>query len=83
MEKSKDAAQILRMEIMSLRPVFSSWPPREKELDSEKMIILKALEHFLEILLNATEKKTLRRERRIKSIDQDLIYNCSNGNQKQ
>ena len=49
-EKSKDAAQILREEIMSLRSVFSSWPPQTKYLDSQRMIIPKALEHFLEIL---------------------------------
>ena len=67
-EKLEDAAQILRKEIMSLIPVFSSPPPPEKEIDSERMIIPKALEYFLEILLYATEKKTLRHERLIKSL---------------
>ena len=61
---------------MSLRPVFSSWPPAEKEIDSERMIIPKTLEYFLEILLYGTEKKTLQ------SLAQDLIYNCSNGTKK-
>ena len=55
-EKFEDAAQILRREIVSSRPVFSSWPPREKEIDSERMVIPKSLEHFLDILY-ATEKK--------------------------
>ena len=67
---------------MSLRPVFSSCPPAEKEIDSERMIIPKTLEYFLEILLYGTEKKTLQRERLIKSLAQDLIYNCSNGTKK-
>ena len=31
-EKLEDAAQIRRKEIMSLRSVFSSWPPLEKEM---------------------------------------------------
>ena len=66
--------------IMNLRPIFSSWPPGEKELDSERMIIPKALGHSLEILLYATEKKTLPHERFIRSISQDLIYACSNKN---
>ena len=73
-EKLEDAAQILRKEIMSLRSVFSSWSPPEKEIGSERMIIPKALEYFLDILLCATEKKTLRRERLIKSLGQDLNY---------
>ena len=81
-EKLDDAAQILRKEIMRLRPVFSSRPPPEKEIDSERMIIPKALEYILEILLYATEKKTLRRERLTKSLAQDHIYNCSIGTKK-
>ena len=42
---------------MNLRPVLLSWPQREKELDSERMITPKALGNSLEILLYATEKK--------------------------
>ena len=53
-EKLGDAAQILRKEIMSLKSVFSSWSPPEKKIDSKRMIIPKALEHFLDILLCAT-----------------------------
>ena len=52
-----------------------------KKRHSERIIIPKPLEHSLEILY-ATEKKALRRERLIKSLAQELIYNCSNGTKK-
>lgn len=45
------AAQILRKELMSLRTVFSSWLPPEKKIDSERKIIPKPLEHFLDIII--------------------------------
>lgn len=45
------AAQILKKEVMNLRPVFLSWPPPEKKIDSERKIIPKPLEHFLDIII--------------------------------
>ena len=50
-----------------------------RQLDSERKILSKAFESFSGMLLYANgKKKTLRRERLIESLAQDLIYNCSN-----
>ena len=55
-----------------------------RQLDSERKISSKAFESFSEMLLYANgKKKTLRRERLIKSLAEDLIYNCSNETKNQ
>ena len=76
-EKVKAIATMIKDEISESgkNKFFSSWPPPEEEIKSERVLIPPTLATFLRTILT-TDKPS---NRLIKSIGQDIIYNCSSG----
>ena len=81
-ELVKQAAKLLREELLNSPDAYSSWPPTEKELLSAKYNTPPLTQTFLSHLLNSRGRSSTRSSRLISSMAQDLNYNASYGRKR-
>ena len=82
-ENSRDtvirAAKAIRNEIISQPKPFIQWPRIKEELIDGSINLPELVTTFLSNVLRSNRKTSKRTERIVKSLGQDLIYNCTNG----
>ena len=81
-ELVKKTPKVLRQELLNYPDVYSSWPPREREVLSGKYITPTLAEAFLSTLLTSRRSKSSRLTRIISSLAQDLAYSTSLGRKR-
>ena len=81
-EKTADVAREIRNELRETPNTFSSWPPPEQELLSQKTEIPNLTACLLEGILRKKPTKSHKLSRLVSSIGQDLIYHANNGRKK-
>ena len=81
-ELVKQAAKLLREELLNSSDAYSSWPPTEKELLSAKYNTPPLTQTFMSHLLNSRGRSSTRSSRLISSMAQDLTYNASYGRKR-
>ena len=74
-ELVKKTPKVLRQELLNYPDVYSSWPPREREVLSGKYITPTLAEVSLSTLLTSRRSKSSRLTRIISSLAQDLACN--------
>eukprot|EP00112_Aurelia_sp_Birch-Aquarium-sp1_P026952 Seg990.3 transcript_id=Seg990.3/GoldUCD/mRNA.D3Y31 product="hypothetical protein" protein_id=Seg990.3/GoldUCD/D3Y31 len=78
-ERIKDVASELRKEVLDMNDSFSNWPPTEDQLIESETTIPLLLKTFLTALLSKRAQPSSRRQAKIDSIGQDIIYCIKNG----
>ena len=81
-EVVKEAARIVRKELMESPDIYSEWPPTEKELLSKTFETTPFTRTLLSSIISKHAKNTDRNSRLVDSIAQDLVYNASNGRKR-
>ena len=80
-EKVKFISNLIRNEInkqYNENKIFSTWPPVEEEIKSDKVVLPHLRTTFLHTILSSSAASP-RVTRLIKSIGQHIVYNSSNG----
>lgn len=78
-ERIKDVASELRKEVLDMNDSFSNWPPTEDQLIESETTIPLLLKTFLTALLSKRAQPSSRKQTKIDSIGQDIIYCIKNG----
>eukprot|EP00794_Sanderia_malayensis_P011579 gene11579-12772_t len=78
-QKVKDVAKSIRKEIKEAENTFSIWPPNEDQLLNAETVLPQLLKTFLNVLLTKREKRSPRKQKKIQSLGQDILYTIKNG----
>ena len=78
-DRIKDVASEIRKEVLGMNDSFSNWPPTEDELIQSETVIPLLLKTFLTALLSKRTQPSSRKQTKIDSIGQDIIYCIKNG----
>ena len=79
-DKIEEVARSIRNEIISAPLTFEQWPPSEEAILEKNTEIPTSLLHLLTSVLScSTSRVSKRKERFIRSLCQDIIYNSTNG----
>ncbi len=78
-DKVREVALCIRKEVLESYDTFSQWPPTEDELLNSDTVLPKLLETLISTLLTKRKKPSSRKQRRIFSIGQDIVYSIKNG----
>ncbi len=78
-QKVKDVAKSIRKEIQEAENTFPIWPPNEDQLLNAETVLPQLLKTFLNVLLTKREKPSPRKQKKIQSLGQDILYSIKNG----
>eukprot|EP00112_Aurelia_sp_Birch-Aquarium-sp1_P003504 Seg1392.2 transcript_id=Seg1392.2/GoldUCD/mRNA.D3Y31 product="hypothetical protein" protein_id=Seg1392.2/GoldUCD/D3Y31 len=79
LDNVREVALRIRKEVLESSKTFSQWPPSEDELLNLETVLPKLLETLIGTLLTKRNKPSSRKQRRIQTIGQDIVYSIKNG----